>query len=236
MFKTQGTTVQTWQVSVAHKQPVQQPVPEEAAPDSPAAGFGTNAEIRQKWDYGQSPQTSNSKRRWGPEDSPGLAGHARASRRGHGMPTSALGAAGISPAPAQGTKLSPASPTPSGRQPKPAHQPKCQVSHKDTTPAPTRTAPLPGSPAATCTTSAEAVLQGQSIPVTACPCRGPARVLPAVQQPCPSGTPSSRHGRAGAGRTCPSRAAAFQVKLPPGGLCCSGAYQEARTRQDGSPL
>lgn len=155
------------------------------------------------------------------------------------MPTSALGAAhaaGISPAPAQGTKVSPASPTPSGRQSKPPHQPKCQVSHEDTTPASTRTAPLPGSPVAACTTSAEAVLQAQSIPVTACLCRGPAHVLPAVQQPCPSRTPSSRHGRAGAGRTCPSRAAAFQVKLPSRGLCCSGAYQEARTRQDGSPL
>ena len=83
MFTTQGTTVQTWHASIAHKRPVQQPIPAEAAPDSPAAGCGTNAEIRQKSDYGQSPQTSNSKRRRGPEDSPGLAGHARASRQGH---------------------------------------------------------------------------------------------------------------------------------------------------------
>lgn len=166
-----------------------------------------------------------------------------------GMPTSALGAAhaaGISPAPAQGTNLSPASPpaqaaapaphsmqTPPGREPKSACRPERQVSHKDTTPAPTRTAPILGSPAATRTALAEAVLQAQSIPVTARLCRAPACIPPAVRQPCPCRTPSSRHRRAAAGGTRPSRAAAFQAKPRSGRPCCSRAPREARTWQAG---
>lgn len=160
MFKSWGTAVRTWHASIAHKRLTQQPVPEEAAPDSPAADFGTIAEIRHRSDYSQSPQTSNSKRKWGPEDSPGLAGHARASGRRHrdaNLNTRSCPRCGISTAPAQGTNLSPASPpreaaapaprgtqTPPGREPKPAHQPKRQVSHKDTTSAPHEDCSHPG--------------------------------------------------------------------------------------------
>lgn len=105
MFKTRGTTFRTWHASIAHKRLVQQPVREEAAPDSPAAGFGTNAEIRHKSDYSQSRQPVTAKGD-GAQRTPQVW-------QVMGTATSALGAAHaarIAPAPVRGTNLSPASP------------------------------------------------------------------------------------------------------------------------------